>query len=233
MPSSTLVSPSAAATTSAQALTESINAATTSTALPALTPRSAEACRRNGIDPRELVPLPVEAFAEPDQPQELQEVKFAHYEAGRKEAFRLVQAERERVIQEQARGALRSSTSAGGGIAALGAAPKVSAAMEHENKLMAKLVHKQQAEIENMLLYEIKSAQMAEEKDAKVAKQKAQDDALRKAKERRAREFAEARRRWDEERRTQEQRQERDARRRQQIELQRESRMAAEEAMKV
>ena len=79
------------------------------------------------------------------------------------------------------------ATSAGGGIAALGAAPKVSAAMEHENKLMAKLVHKQQAEIENMLLYEIKSAQMAEEKDAKVAKQKAQDDALRKAKERRAR----------------------------------------------
>ena len=42
------------------------------------------------------MPLPVEAFAEPDQPQELQEVKFAHYEAGRKEAFRLVQAERER-----------------------------------------------------------------------------------------------------------------------------------------
>ena len=125
--SSSLVSPSAGATASAQGLTESINAATTSTALPALTPRSAEACRRNGIDPRELVPLPVEAFAEPDQPQELQEVKFAHYEAGRKEAFRLVQAERERVIQEQARGALRSSTSAGGGIAALGAAPKVSA----------------------------------------------------------------------------------------------------------
>ena len=40
---------------------------------PQLTPRSAEACRRTGVDPRELVPLPPEAFKERGQQEEVQQ----------------------------------------------------------------------------------------------------------------------------------------------------------------
>ena len=62
---------------------------------PQLTPRSSEACRRTGVDPRELVPLPPEAFRETGQPEELQQLKFQHYESGRLETYTLVQEERE------------------------------------------------------------------------------------------------------------------------------------------
>ena len=55
------------------------------TSQPQLTPRSSEACRRTGVDPRELVPLPTEAFREPGQPEELQQLKFHHYENARVE----------------------------------------------------------------------------------------------------------------------------------------------------
>ena len=47
-----------------------------STSQPQLTPRSSEACRRTGVDPRELVPLPPEVFKEPGQSDELQQLKF-------------------------------------------------------------------------------------------------------------------------------------------------------------
>ena len=69
-----------------------------------LTPRSAEACRRTGVEPSELMPLPVSAFRETGMPPEVEKLKWAEYEALRMEAYETVQSERERVIEERSRG---------------------------------------------------------------------------------------------------------------------------------
>ena len=207
-----------------------------STSQPQLTPRSSEACRRTGVDPRELVPLPPEVFKEPGQSDELQQLKFQHYEQGRLETFKMVQDERERIMREASRGALRSSGSVGVGKdveAALLAQSDAAASSAYlkEKRIMEKIQKRQQADIQNMLMFELKSAQINEEKEEKVREMAARAEGQRQEKERKAREFAEARRRWDDEKHKQELQMEKDARRRQQLELQREARKKAEEEM--
>ena len=66
-----------------------------------LTPRSAEACRRTGIEPSELLPLPREAFREPGQSTEVEKLRWERYEQIRVDAYQAVRAEREHILAEQ------------------------------------------------------------------------------------------------------------------------------------
>ena len=206
-----------------------------STSQPQLTPRSSEACRRTGVDPRELVPLPPEAFREPGQPEELQQLKFHHYESGRVETYALVQEERERIIRE---GGRPSSAAVGGGSQAIAmlqeqAGAAKSSALLKEKRLVEKIQKRQQAGIESMLMFELKAAQITEEKAQKVWQDNQRAEALRQTKEARSRAWAEDRRKWDEEKRRQEEQSEKGARRRSQLELQREAKKRFDDAAKV
>ena len=207
------------------------------TSQPQLTPRSAEACRRTGVDPRELVPLPPEAFAEPGQPEELQQLKFHHYENARIETYTTVQEERDRIIREGRLGSTSEEPANGLSTAQAELAAKASAAestaLLKAQRAVEKIQKRQQADIENMLMFELKAAQITEEKAQKVRREAQRAEELRRAKEAKAREWAENRRKFEEEKRRQEKAMERTARRRAQLEMQREAKKRHEDELKV
>jgi hypothetical protein len=64
------------------------------------TPRSLEACRREGIDPEELLYIPPDAFTQPHLSVRLQQLHFEFFEAKRKEIIAIVKRERENVVEE-------------------------------------------------------------------------------------------------------------------------------------
>ena len=207
-----------------------------------LTPRSAEACRRTGIEPGELLPLPREAFRVAGQSAELERTRWQAYEDMRLEAYQTVRAERDRILLEQgdepfvadatlvAGGKKRGGmTDAQEQLAAQNAAAE-SAAESAEMRAIEKIKKKQQTEIEQMLMFEIRSAQLNKEKEDKVAALKAAD--VREKAERQARQHAaaELRLQVELERRDAELVAEKEARRRQRAEMERDKkRHAAEE----
>ena len=159
--------------------------------LPNLTPRSEKACLLAGVEPRELVPLALEAFAEPGQPAALQQLKWQRYEDVRQDAFRAVQLERERILAREERDNASSVSEVGR--SGMGGASSVL----HEQRMVEKIKRRQQAEIEGMFLQEIKNLKVQEEKAERI--RAAQDTDVRKQqeRERRVRENAEARRLHD------------------------------------
>ena len=207
------------------------------TSQPQLTPRSSEACRRTGVDPRELVPLPPEAFREPGQPEELQQLKFHHYENGRIETYATVQEERERIIREGRLGSTSTAAASGQSTAQAQLAEQASAAestaLLKEKRMVEKIQKRQQADIESMLMFELKAAQITEEKAQKVRQDTQRAEDLRSAKEAKSKAWAEDRRKWDEEKRRQEEVMEKGARRRAQFEMQREAKKRHEDEQKV
>ena len=80
--------PSAMASSSTLTLLDTAPKLSSSASLPTLTPRSSEACRRTGIEPSELLPLPLEAFREPGQRPEVEKKRMERYEQLRVEAER-------------------------------------------------------------------------------------------------------------------------------------------------
>ena len=207
------------------------------TSQPQLTPRSSEACRRTGVDPRELVPLPPEAFREPGQPEELQQLKFHHYENARIETYATVQEERERIIREGRLASTSTAPASGQSTAQAQLAEQASAAestaLLKEKRMVEKIQKRQQADIENMLMFELKAAQITEEKAQKVRQDTQRAEELRWAKETKAKAWAEDRRKWDEEKRRQEEVMEKGARRRAQLEMQREAKKRHEDELKI
>ena len=193
-----------------------------------LTPRSAEACRRTGIEPSELLPLPQSAFQEPGQSPLIAKQRWERYEELRLEAYQAVRAEREKVIAD-------------GGVTNLGrsegetaSAPNftdeaVSTAADMDRRVIEKIKKKQQAEIEQMLMFEISQARQLSEKEDKVRAEKAKEEARRLEREQRAKETAEFRRRTELERKEAEERSEKEARRRQQEEMRRDAKRREEE----
>ena len=55
-----------------------------------LTPRSAEACRRTGIEPAELLPVPQSAFQETGQPADVEKIRWERYEELRMDAYKAI-----------------------------------------------------------------------------------------------------------------------------------------------
>eukprot|EP00965_Chrysotila_dentata_P198485 6178813-Pleurochrysis_carterae.AAC.4 len=154
-----------------------------------LTPRSQEACRRHGIDARELMPLKLEHFAVPGQTSDIQRLKWEHYEAARRSAFQLVQKERDRINAELtpkniANGTQQlcwsnsssfTSDSESRSNQSMLAAPLLAtssaAALEREKAQAEAMKKRQQTEMEGMLLSEIRRAQLEEERQEKARQQ--------------------------------------------------------------
>lgn len=127
-----------------------------------LTPRSAEACRRTGIEPSELLPLPREAFREVGQSEDVEKLRWEKYETMRVDAYQAVRAERERILAEtDGKPFVSDATLAGGAPSSstLGASRSSlqlnnesnSAGAALEARVLEKIKKKQQAEIEQMV----------------------------------------------------------------------------------
>jgi len=61
-------------------------------------PRSLEACRRLGIDIRELYYKPIDEFREKNVDSKIVEIRFQHYEHKRKELIYAAKKERSEII---------------------------------------------------------------------------------------------------------------------------------------
>ena len=202
-----------------------------------LTPRSAEACRRTGIEPAELLPLPQSAFREAGQSDEVSRLRWEKYEELRVDAYQAVRAERARILAEGGTfGQAGASASVGRlvkGALAAGSGPiadeGASTAVEQERRIVEKIKKKQNAEIESILMFEIRSAQINKEKEDKVLAMQEADERQKRERETRAHEAAEVRRLNEIERKEAEEEAERAARRRQRQEMEREARRRAEE----
>lgn len=216
-----------------------------------LTPRTAEACRRTGIEPGELMPLPQAAFREVGQSVELEKLKWERYEALRLEGYQALRAERECVVEEwDAGGAPSSATPAGGGLSSSASvgllrpvvvkgsgsprppalAGSASTAAIIEQRMLEKIKRRQQAEIEQMFMFEIRVAQVNDEKARRLKAIGEADERMARERERRAKDSAEARRVAEIEKRQAELHAEREARRRQRVEMERESQQREVEA---
>jgi myosin heavy subunit len=199
-----------------------------------LTPRSAEACRRTGIEPSELLPLPRTAFKEAGQPPEAEQIKWDRYENLRIEAYQAVRNERDRIIAEQGDKpfvgdatvvAVQPPRTPPSPTAALVS----DSALAEDTRAFEKLKKKQQAEIEQMLMFEIRTTQMTAEKEAKLKLAKEAEEREMREQTERKRAAAEQRRQLEKERRDAEEEADRDARRRARSELEREAKRIAEE----
>jgi hypothetical protein len=196
-----------------------------------LTPRSAEACRRTGIEPAELLPVPQSAFQETGQPADVEKIRWERYEELRMDAYKTVRAERERIIKEGGLGSAASMSSLRAGQPSEAAAEDDGAqtALALERRMVEKIRKKQQGEIEQMLMFEIRAAQLNLEKADKVRQQQEADERAKREREARAAEAAEARRKLELERRDAEAEEEKLQRRRQREEMAREKRLVEEE----
>ena len=211
-----------------------------------LTPRSAEACRRTGIEPSELLPLPLEAFREPGQRPEVEKKRMERYEQLRVEAYQTVRAERDRILKETGDAtpfvgnATMVASSSSGKLKhakTSGSAAKLeeqASAQENANeaaelRALERIKKKQQAEIEQMLMFEIRAAQLAQEKQEKVAALQAADAREKADRAMRQKQAAEARMKQELERKEAEVAAERDSRRRQRADMEQQMRRQAAE----
>ena len=210
-----------------------------------LTPRSAEACRRTGIEPAELLPLPREAFREVGQPADVEKLRWEKYEAMRVEAYQAVRAERDRVLAEEESGKgpfFADATVVAGSSSKLGASQSDAALLLQkqaqaaeasgnalEQRVLEKIKKKQQAEIEQMLMFEIRAAQLTKEKADKVIAMQEADEMEKLDRQKRQKAAADLRMKQELERRDAEHTAEKEARKRQHAEMRREMRRKAEE----
>mmetsp|Transcript_13018 Transcript_13018/g.24177 ORF Transcript_13018/g.24177 Transcript_13018/m.24177 type:complete len:519 (-) Transcript_13018:3071-4627(-) len=138
------------------------------------TPRSLEACRREGIDPEELLYIPPEAFTQPHLSVRLQHLHFEFFEAKRKEIVEIVKRARERVIEEE-EGSIHKSRSTG----SIKAHQKmfgsvVEQAKEKHLKMITRLLNYESLateKLQEMQAQELEQAKLAAKKEKQRVKQ--------------------------------------------------------------
>ena len=162
-----------------------------------LTPRSAEACLRHGLNPEILRIRPLDSFDVKGVDPTVQRLRHETYTQRRFEMMRLVRAERKRLVAQEARDADLAASGGGGGATItpqqlIAAQAKQNATfIEEEEKRMRKMQARQDKELEQMMAFEIKMGELQRERDAAAELQARKDEAKRRAKERAARKRAE------------------------------------------
>ena len=158
-----------------------------------LTPRSAEACLRHGLNPEILRIRPLDSFDVNGVDPTVQRLRHETYTQRRSEMMRLVRAERKRLITQEAREAEMASSGVGTTATItpqqlIAAQAKQNATfLEQEEARMRKMEARQDKELEQMMAFEIKMGEIQRERDAKAEAAQRKEDAKRRAKERAAR----------------------------------------------
>ena len=137
-----------------------------------LTPRSAEACLRHGLNPEILRIRPLDSFDVKGVDPTVQRLRHETYTQRRFEMMRLVRAERKRLVAQEARDADLAASGGGGGATItpqqlIAAQAKQNATfIEEEEKRMRKMQARQDKELEQMMAFEIKMGELQRERDA-------------------------------------------------------------------
>merc|ERR1711939_976388 len=133
--------------------------------LRANSPRTIEACARQGILFEELQHKSMDAFREPGLQSFALQMRYDHHEHKRQEKLKLVQREWKRVDREFA--GLDPSMSKSADMSFLGGDDANQATIRREQMQMEKLQRRQQQEIEQMLAHEIKMSEIQQQMEEK------------------------------------------------------------------
>ena len=165
-----------------------------------LTPRSAEACLRHGLNPEILRIRPLDSFSVPGIDPTVQRLRHETYTQRRFEMMRLVRAERKRLVNQEER---EAELAAGGGGASAKITPQQIIAaqakqnatfLDEEEKRMQKMRKRQDKELEQMMQFEVKMQEIQSERERRIALDKRKEEAAKRGKEKRARQVAEEQR---------------------------------------
>jgi hypothetical protein len=161
-----------------------------------LTPRSAESCLREGVDPEHLRIRDLDSFWEPGLDAARQGMRHEAYSERRHTFMKSLRRARTTIINAEAAKA-KNAGKARTGIAsqmAAESAKKESSMLEMEAKRLAKMQRRQKKEIEQLIQFEMKTAEIREQAQRKLEAEEKR--ALRAEKERlrRQKEMAEERR---------------------------------------
>lgn len=161
-----------------------------------LTPRSAQACLKHGVNPEVLRVRPLDSFASPGLEPAVQRLRHETYTQRRFELMRIVRAERKRLVnQEEREASLASSGKKGAKVTPeqiIAQQAKQNATfIEDEEKRMLKMRKRQEKELEQMLSFEAKMREIQAERDRRVEEDRRKQEMLKLQKEKRAKQMAE------------------------------------------
>lgn len=147
---------------------------------PLLTsPRSLEACRQHGIEAEELVYRYEDSFFEKNITEDIQEIRYRHYEKKRLEKLAIVRDERQRLVNSgwvpTAPNSSRDRDARSEANSTFDEERKSTAALK-EQRAMESIKARRQQELEQMVAYELKLNQVAQEqqRQLEIEKQKEQ-----------------------------------------------------------
>jgi len=160
-----------------------------------LTPRSAEACLKHGVNPEVLRIRDLDSFWEVGIEPEIQRMRHEVYSNRRHEMMKIVRKERKRLLNMEVAAMER------GGGATLTPAQLLaqqqkqnSTLVEIEERRLAKMRRRQEKELEQMLQFEVKMGEIQSEMKRKADKEQRAEEKRIRDKEKRQRQMAEERR---------------------------------------
>ena len=138
-----------------------------------LSPRSAEACLREGVDPEQLRIRDLDSFWEPGIDASRQGMRHEAYSERRHSIMKALRKARTSIINADAAKERRGGKQGSSIAAQMKAeeAKKESTMIEMEAKRLAKMQRRQQKEIEQLLAFEMKTAQIQEQAQRKLAEE--------------------------------------------------------------
>ncbi|RHY27769.1 hypothetical protein DYB32_006538 [Aphanomyces invadans] len=166
-----------------------------------LTPRSAEACLRTGVNPETLKIRDLDSFGDNGVSPAVQKMRHEAYSMRRHDQMKLVRAEKKKILADE------DAAETGNSFRPPHRSPsnspkkadspdkdKASSMIEVEQRRLEKVQFRQQREIEQMLEFEMKMNRLAEEAADKQIRDKAMHDAMEAEKQQRMKELAELKR---------------------------------------
>ncbi|KAF4035405.1 SpoU rRNA Methylase family [Phytophthora infestans] len=170
-----------------------------------LTPRSAEACLRCGVNPETLKIRDLDSFYDPDVTTAVQRMRYEAYSLRRHEEMQTLRAEKRKLLEAEDRGGVipsrlvaisgpkRGSHSANGlpsSSSSSSATKNSSSLLNIERQRLEKVRQRQERELEQMLEFEMKMNRLQQEAADKMEREKRQHEAMERSRVRFAQELA-------------------------------------------
>ncbi|OQS06049.1 hypothetical protein THRCLA_01889, partial [Thraustotheca clavata] len=158
-----------------------------------LTPRSAEACLRTGVNPETLKIRDLESFENAGVSPAVQKMRHEAYSMRRHDQMKLVRAEKKKILSEEDENE-QAQSSRSASISPKKPSPDKSSMIDIEKRRLEKVQFRQQREIEQMLEFEMKMNRLQEEAAEKVLREKKLHEQAEQEKQQRIKELAESKR---------------------------------------
>lgn len=156
-----------------------------------LTPRSAEACLRSGVNPETLKLRDFDSFYDAEVTAAVQRMRHEAYALRRHEEMQVVRSEKQKVVAAEAESVYLSKVKGNKASSSIASSRKGSFALvDIERRRLEKVRQRQERELEQMLEFEMKMNRLQQEATEKVERERRQHEAMERSKVRLAQEVA-------------------------------------------